>query len=116
MGSDEKDGATAIAGLRLRVSEAIPEGEVWLTSGCGRRVSHPELAHGEPEWRVAGMCVHEHLERVLLCSGCKEELERWQHAGLEPPGPWCAPCYRMRPGGHHCTSALEFRALGEEKP
>ena len=100
-------------GIEIRVSEAIPPGEVWLASGCGWRKEHPELPHGEPEWRAAGMCVHEHLEKVLLCSGCKETLESWQRTRLEPPGPWCAPCYRMRPGSHHCTMAVEFRPLDQ---
>jgi hypothetical protein len=103
-------------GLKIRVSEAIPDGEAWLASGCSWRLTRPEKAHGDPEWRGTGMCVHEHLERVLLCSGCKDELEHWQYVGLEPPGPWCSPCYRMRPGGHPCTSAVEFRRLGEEDP
>jgi len=100
--------------IPVRVSAAIPPGEIWLASGCGWRKERPELPHGEPEWRAAGMCVHEHLERVLLCSGCKETLEGWQRTRLVPPGPWCAPCYKMRPGSHHCTMTVEFRALGQD--
>lgn len=80
--------------------------------GCTWRPERPEVRHGEPEWRVAGICVHEHLERHLLCTGCKETLESWMRTRLEPPGPWCQVCYRMRPGGHHCTCAVEFRLLG----
>lgn len=112
MGSDEKGGATAIAGLRLRVSGAIPEGEVWLTSGCGWRVTRPELVHGEPEWRVAGMCVHEHLERRLLCGGCKEKLEGWYLSGRV----YCIPCRNLPSDAHFCRLALEFRPLGGEEP
>lgn len=100
-------------GIKLRVSTAIPDGEVWLQPGCSWAGRRPELPHGEPEWRVAGMCVHEHLERALLCSGCKEHLENWQRTKLTPPAPWCALCYRMRPGGHHCTSNVEFRRLDD---
>ena len=98
--------------IKIRVSDAVPAGEVGLTSGCGWRKERPELPHGEPEWRAAGMCVHEHLEKVPLCAGCKDVLEGWQRTRLKPPGPWCAPCYRMRPGGHHCTMSVEFRPLG----
>ena len=107
-------GAASFAGMQMRVSRAIPEGEVWLASGCGWRKDHPELRHGEPAWRVTGMCVHEHLEKVLLCQGCKDVLESWQQTRLEYRAPWCAPCYRMRPGGHPCTMEIEFRPLEPE--
>lgn len=94
----------------IKVSDAVPAGEIWVQSGCSWREKQSG-PHGEPEWRMAGMCVHEHLERALLCTACKEDLERWQHATLTPPGPWCEQCYTMRPGGHHCTGVMEFKRL-----
>lgn len=92
----------------VRVSSAVPPGEIWLQSGCSWAKARPGFPHGAPGWRVAGMCVHEHLERVLLCDGCKGNLERWQKAERMP---WCDRCYRMRPGGHHCTVETEIRRL-----
>jgi hypothetical protein len=77
---------------------------------CSWRETNPG-PHDEPEWRVTGMCVHEHLKRLLLCSACMTNLERTRRLNLTPPGPWCAHCYRMRPGGHHCTSVFEAAAL-----
>lgn len=99
-------------GIEIRVSDAIPDGEVWLASGCGWRADRPEVPHGEPEWRVAGMCLHEHLEKMLLCAGCKGTLEVWPQRLADPPGPWCPSCFWMSPGGHSCTMAVEFRPLG----
>jgi len=98
-------------GIEIRISEAIPPGEIWLAAGCSGEASRPDLTHCGPEWRVVGMCVHEHLEKLLLCAGCKGVIEGWQKTHIEPPGPWCALCYRMRPGGHCCTVAVEFRPL-----
>lgn len=94
----------------IKVSAAIPAGEVWLTSGCSWAETHPG-PHGEPEWRADGMCVHEHLERALLCTRCREALELWRKTQVEPPGPWCGACYEMWPGGHHCTATVEFTRL-----
>jgi hypothetical protein len=107
MSSDE-GWVAGFAGLKLRVSDAIPAGEVWLASGCGWRKEHPELPHGQPEWRVAGMCVHEHLDRRVLCSGCKEVLEGWYRTGRV----CCIPCGRRLPQGrHYCLLTLEFSPL-----
>jgi len=98
-------------GIEIRVSEAIPPGEVWLASGCGWRTVHPEWPHGDPEWRTAGMCVHEHLDRRLLCSGCKEILEGWYHEGRV----CCIPCAKLPPGDRHdCWLTMEFRPLDQD--
>lgn len=80
-------------------------------SACGWNEGRPEFPHGEPEWRVTGRCPHGHPEGILLCGGCKETVEAWQRTRLAIPAPWCATCYRMRPGGHHCTVALKIRPL-----
>lgn len=98
----------------IKVSDALPAGEVWLASGCswaGEWKNPRPGPHGDPEWRMAGICVHEHLERALLCTTCKEDLETWIRTELTPAGPWCEVCYRMRPGGHHCTAVVEFARL-----
>lgn len=79
--------------------------------GCANVVRSPERPHGEPEWTMTALCVHEHLTRERVCSQCREFVERWQRTQLEPPGPWCGECYVMRPGGHHCTSVPEFVPL-----
>lgn len=94
----------------VKVSDAVPAGEMWVQSGCAWLETRPG-PHSEPEWRAAGMCVHEHLERMLLCNRCKEDLELWRKVRLEPPGPWCGECYSMRPGGHHCSAVVEFSRL-----
>lgn len=95
----------------VRASPAIPPGEIWLQAECSWAKTRPEFPHGALEWRVAGMCVHEHLERVLLCAGCKTIIDRWQNTEMVVPAPWCAQCYRMRPGGHHCEVSLKIERL-----
>lgn len=107
---------TRFSAIKVVADPAIPAGDAWLVSGCSWAKQYPELAHGEPEWRVVGMCVHEHLEHLMLCAGCKENLEGWQRTRLELRAPWCARCYQMRPGGHHCTMTVTFKRLGDTKP
>lgn len=92
-----------LACLKVQVSAAIPAGEVRLASGCSWTRTRPGGDHGEPEWRVAAMCEHEHLRVVLLCSACKEELVNWRLRGPV----FCDACH-----GHQCPlPALEVRRL-----
>lgn len=58
----------------------------------------PEHPHTGVYWQMTGACVHEHVQTVSVCDGCRQTAGRMHTRGHL----LCGECHATRPGGHRC--------------